>query len=178
VLRQTLIAERPAQEHHLDGKGCSCDLGGNITLHAPDGLYASVQLASAPSAARSSGASAPPAPILLPSADVDEATNDVSFSLQPVTLAGQLGSDEGLSRLLVRGTDFTAITAHDPLRIETPLTIDDHESLLACAWDGQDYVPVGFSASDNRSTLLLSSLPTPLTPPELPEARRNLAGAL
>jgi pimeloyl-ACP methyl ester carboxylesterase len=167
ALKQTVVAERPLHTHHLDGSAQTYHLTEQVQLQAPEGLSADVRLVSASQAGRT-----------LYSALLPPGLDTFSTALQPVALAGQVGSDRGVSTLKLTGTDFSAVTEFNPLCVSTALPVEPDEALLALAYDGQDYLLVGMSNPANRAEIIIPTLPRPLAPEELDEQQRGFARTL
>lgn len=164
VLKQTVVAEHPREIHRLDGNVRTYQLTEQVYLHAPTGLHADVRLASVPEAGRS-----------LHSALLPPGLSNFGPALQPVALAGQVGSDRGLSVLEVAGSDFAGITRANPLRVTSALPVASDEALLAIAYDGEDYLLVGSSRPANPAEVVITTLPQPLALTEVGEVDRGLA---
>lgn len=122
--RQAIVAERPQPFHALDRQGGEVSLAAGMDLQVPAGLGGTVRLHNAPSAHRRCPALGSPAGLQ-------------GQRLQPVSLAGRLGSDPGLSVLELKPEDPGAVTPERPLVIETDLGLETGEVLAAVVCDGR-----------------------------------------
>lgn len=122
--RQVIVAERPQPFHALDRQGGEVSLPEGVRLQVPAGLGGMVRLHNAPSAYRRCPALGSPAGLQ-------------GRRLRPVSLAGRLGSDPGLSALELEPEDPGAVTPEQPLVMETDLALETGEVLAVVLCDGR-----------------------------------------
>lgn len=146
-----LRIERTAVSYQLTpGQAADIELGDGIVLAKPAGFggeIAATDLTQAQTA-RSAGL-APQLPPML-------ALQPALF--QPITRSSARGA-ENEPLLLTLQTDEVSrqsITLDNPLRLRLPST--DDEELLAVAFDGEDYLPVGYASADDGA-LEIAHLP-------------------
>lgn len=156
VAELALTVVRAAEGQVLPGDGSSVDLGGGLALQAPVGLNATVTLGTAGQASRGEG------PGILAPAGLREP----SAALSPVTLSTTRGeAPAGLVvDLTLTDDSWRAVTRQNPLRLRLPAAaVADAAGVLAVAYDGQDYLPVGASAGSPHE-IEVSRVPEPLAP--------------
>jgi hypothetical protein len=146
----TIVAERLAAEHILDGLTDAHELSAGVTIYPPKGFRGTAQLANTATAARSLRAELAP-PLV----------RDSSLPIAPIAIARSADSDSGFSTLSLRYDDCTMVTPATPLTIATKHALAADETLLGVAYDGQDYQLAGISSAKDRSILVLPVLPAP-----------------
>ncbi len=149
VLRQVIVTERPAPLIRLDGRDGCLKPSQGLQLRVPAGLSGFLRLHNAPSAhRRCSGLSAP-------------ATSE-GVCLRPVSLAGCLGSDPGLSVLELQISDPSVVSPTNPLVIEADLPLRRDEALAVMVCDGRrSRIVAPVSGPDSPGRCLIRSLPYP-----------------
>ncbi len=151
--RQVVVAERPLPVYELDGTSRSHSLVGGIRLHTPVAFAGSVRLHNAPTAIRRLGGRLIP-PFL----------RDEEIAPRPFALAGQLGSDPGLSVIEFRNVPSSLVTPEAPLRLESRADLAG-EVLLVVAYDGHRHFLAGgpdiVVSGENRTGFSIRSLPEP-----------------
>lgn len=149
------VIERPLPRAPISG---STSLAPGVTLAAPTGMGGTARLVSSTTIARDLAGPLTP-PLLL-----DSPQSWTPFSLQPVRdAAAPLDVLE-----LSDDVDVTAVTPTTPLTIEFDQGFDS-EHVLVIAFDGTDYLPVGFadrrasSPGEQRTRIRITSIPAPIT---------------
>ncbi|TDN93258.1 caspase family protein [Microbacterium sp. BK668] len=152
-----LIAERPADDVDLSGGAA---VVGDATIIAPPGLGGTARLVSSTQVTRDLGAPLVP-PLLL-----DDPQEWGALSLAPTR-----DVDAPLDVLELTGVDTSAVSRETPLVVQLGTALAPEEHVLAIAFDGVDYRPVGFvagtAAADRHgdggrapgTTILITSLP-------------------
>jgi pimeloyl-ACP methyl ester carboxylesterase len=154
---------RPAEFRNLGAEEI-VPLGPGIVMLGHPALRARVRLVSRPLADREATVS------LLPPLLVDQPgiTEPYAFSATRVP-----GSELSVLELAdVAGTD--TISPDEPLIIQVDGVMEPGELVLPIAFDGQDYLPVGYSRADDRQVeIRITMLPSPSE-----ELARSLGGSL
>lgn len=152
--REVLVTtRRPLGNVTLNGTTASVELDTGVTLHVPAGFTGAVALLGHVVAGRD--ALVP----LLPPVLADDPANE-PFPLIPTR---SVGAETDILQLSwndnERGTAAT-ITADNPLRLVIDRPLDRGEIVLPIAFDGTDYLPVGFGrAKEGRTEIVIDRLP-------------------
>ncbi len=95
--------------------------------------------------------------------------------IEPFQFTQSRSSDPGLSAIeLSDVSDFAAVTAEQPLIIETDIPLGEGEYLLPIAYDGEFYLPLGYSQQHNGKTqIVLERLTEPVS-----EGNRSIQGSI
>jgi pimeloyl-ACP methyl ester carboxylesterase len=125
-------------------------LGSGVTLHGHSALKAKVRLGSSKQATRGIEEHVIP-PILRVASEENE----------PFAFNSARGRDPGLSALELHDVkNRDQVTPENPLRLTVELPLKQDEHVLAYAYDGQFYIPIGFGRSKDGSTeIVLEHLP-------------------
>jgi hypothetical protein len=146
-------------------------LGSGVELHPHSRLHAHARLTTMPQSTRHLGHPMLP-PVLLQD---DE-------GIQPFQFTASRGNDPGLSVLeLSQVVDASVVTSAEPLTLTVDLNLDAGQHLLAIAYDGEFFLPLGQgqSRTDGKTEIRLNRLPSPLIVPETAnETRRSLGSAI
>lgn len=162
----TFTFVRPQNAPPID-RNVNVPLGNNVVLQAHEGLTANVRLTTVSQSTRDLGNHIVP-PIL---------QRDNTFS-QPFQFTSSRGTDPGLSALELSKIDaetIATVTTENPLRlIIGGETLLNEENLLAIAYDGEFFLPVGLGQNKNNNIeIALERLPNPVF-----EGERSLQGSI
>lgn len=151
---QVVVSHRHMPWHHFSGVGNSLDLAPGVRLQVPQGLAGRGRLLSSATAISNlrGGWTHLPA--------------EQQGRLRPVSLAGALGSDPGLSILELRVTDPEVVSSTNPLVLETELTLGEGEALVAVMQNHRkaELLPPAEGLAEDRAPLhkcSISSLSVP-----------------
>jgi hypothetical protein len=153
VAELALTVVRAADGQVLPADGAAVDLGGGLVLQAPAGLNGTITVGTAAQAGRGDAPGIPAPPGL----------REPGRAVSPVTLGSTRGAaPEGLVVDLALADDsWRAVTPATPLRLRLPTAaVADASAVLAVAYDGQDYLPVGSSAG-SVGEIEVSRVPEP-----------------
>jgi pimeloyl-ACP methyl ester carboxylesterase len=148
----TTVRHQPKVKVPVAGESIS--LPGGLMLHGHSSLEASVRLTTESLFTHDLGGTR--LPRLL--------TEDPSICV-PLTYAGPNGFDPGLSVVeLCDVLDPSAVTPDNPLRLTVPVALSSSEHVVAVAYDGEFFLPVGRAEVRTRSetSILIDHLPPPL----------------
>lgn len=147
---ETVVSHRPMPWRKLSGAGEVVELVSGVRLRAPRGLIGAVRL-------QGDAPGAPDRALASPRFPGDE-----HLELRPVSLAGALGNDPGLSVLALRVDDHTAVSSSSPLVLETGLSLGPEEALVAVSQDRPDIEPLPLTEDPHRpDRCVIPSLPRP-----------------
>lgn len=149
----TLEVVRPLDAITVPPPNEQRQIGANVTLMGHPSLKAMASLGSPADAGRALGPLAVPAIL----------RDDPAVS-QPFLFERARGTDSGLSTLqLTDVQNPEAVTKDAPLRIRTAVPLGANEHVLAYAWDGSLFLPVGAGRhADGVTEIELRQLPAPL----------------
>jgi pimeloyl-ACP methyl ester carboxylesterase len=104
-----------------------------------------------------------------------EQENEFTPHSEPFQFTQSRSSDPGLSSLeLSNVSHFEAVTAEQPLIIETDIPLGENEYLLPIAYDGEFYLPLGYGKPKNGKThIVIERLTEPIS-----EGRRSIQGSI
>lgn len=149
-----LTVRRPADRVAVPGAGEQVQLAPGVTLNGHPALVGATARLDTP-VESSRNLDSPPAPAIL----LDDPELSRPFELQTTR-----GVRPGPSVLVLEGElDTEAVAGSDPvvLRVATELGEDEH--VLPVAWDGEQWVPLGFARRDGAETeVVLERLPEPV----------------
>jgi len=162
----TFTFVRP-QEANVVSTDAVVPLGMGVTLQPHQTLNAKVRLTTTSESARDLGSQMVP-PILQTDAAV----------VQPFRFTSSRGTDPGLSVLELTDVDDKTrqtVTPEQPLTLTVAgESLQAEEQLLAIAYDGEFFLPVGFGKNGDRQLEInLERLPTPVS-----EGERSLGGSI
>jgi hypothetical protein len=122
VERVAIVAERPAPLHRLDGSGGRLRVADGVWIEVPPGLVGTLRLHNAHSAHRSCPA------LKLPAAEAG--------SLRRLALAGEVGSDPGLSAIELRRTKGIEAGLPGDVALSANLELESGEVPVVAVSDG------------------------------------------
>ena len=102
-------------------------------------------------------------------------TDALSAHTEPVYFTQSRSSDPGLSALELSNVSHTeAVTAEQPLIIETEMPLGEGEYILPIAYDGEFYLPLGYSREkDGKAQIVIERLSEPVS-----EGSRSIQGSI
>lgn len=164
--QMTMTVVRPQATKAIPSVGDSVDLGAGVKVQGHAALQARVRLTTVPQATRSLNQHFLPAILRLPDANV-----------QPLQFTTSRGNNPGLSVLeLSKVENHAAVTPTAPLTLTVNQPLRPSEEILACAYDGEFYLPLGHARieADHITKVELQRLPEPTTA----DGSRSLAGSI
>jgi pimeloyl-ACP methyl ester carboxylesterase len=147
----TIVCPQEAREIQSDSN--TALENGVVEVQAHPSLQAKVNLTTVPQASRDLGN------LILPAILRQQPRFTESFQFTT-----SRGSDPGLSALeLSEVVDHTVVTAAQPLKLLVDTQLKENEHLLAFAYDGQFFLPLGRGSrfSDGKTEITLERLPKP-----------------
>ncbi len=136
-------------------------VGAGVTVKAHSGLSANVRLTTVPQATRDLGS------YILPPLLQEQS--------EPLQFTQSRASDPGLSAIeLSNISNAAAVTAENPLVIETQVPLGEDEYVLPIAHDGEFYLPLGYGKTKNGKTeIVIERLSEPIS-----EGNRSVTGSV
>lgn len=143
---------RPLEAVTVGSVNTEAKVGHTVTIHGHDKLAARARLTTVPDATRDIGTV--PLPALI---------RDNGDAFEPLALSPSRGGEAGLSVLeLVDVTDYSVVTADDPLVVSLAVGLEADEALLPLGYDGEFYLPLGrFQRTADGVDVVLERLPAP-----------------
>jgi pimeloyl-ACP methyl ester carboxylesterase len=162
----TITTVRPLQTTSIPTSGNGVSLGAGVTLHSHPSLKAQARLTTVTQSTRDLGNQ-----ILPPLLREDSAVT------QPFQFTTSRGTDPGLSTLELNNVDpetIASVTPQAPLRLSVDTPLKEGERVLAVAYDGEFFLPLGLGQTTaGKTEIQLDRLPKPVS-----QGERNLLGAI
>jgi pimeloyl-ACP methyl ester carboxylesterase len=157
-----MTIRRPLESQPVPRSGQILSLGAGVTLEGHPALVARARLGVVPPVSRDLGSPGLP-PIL----------RQPAFESQPFCFRVTRGLDTSENMLELSDVeDYAVVTPDSPLRMAIASPLNRGEHVMAFGFDGEFYLPLGFSRSDgNRTRIDLQRLPAPY-------GTRDLRGAV
>ncbi|RIL11788.1 hypothetical protein DCC79_03705 [bacterium] len=154
------------------------DAGHGLSVTAPAGFSAHVRVLTATQSTRSldgDGSDLQPPPGLAPHPTVFAPLELGTLATRGLTESGAVGAAGAVIELSSDAAPWDAIRPESPLRLGLPAAIEPGAGVLAVAFDGDLYYPVGRLADGDRAGVDVTWLPEPA--PAV-TGRRDLGGAI
>ena len=145
---------RPASDITLDGSTPTVQLSPAVTLHVPAGLAGTVAIVTHADAGRDALVR------LLPPVLADDPASE-PFAFIPTRSVGAETDVLQFTWGDAQRSTATTITADNPLRMTVDQPLADGEVVLPIAFDGEDYLPVGYGRTvGSKTEIVIDRLPS------------------
>ncbi len=161
----TLTTVRPNGDKSVD-RSKSVELFSGVTLEPHPSLKATAKLSTITQLSRDlSGTN-------YSNFIVPEILRQDTFISQPLQFTTARGQDPGLSVLELEVENYQAVTSEEPLKLTLDMPLEEGEFILPIAFDGEHYLPLGYSKAVESGTRDTAGKQTQIVLERLPDPKR------